>query len=112
MTKPKTRKDQNNIIDMSLYESRVYMGRDTGYRSKDHFELEKREVEGNHPIVVYFPDDTVSVLSSFFLGMFGERIIEIGNQDAFLRVYKFIAPDHVIESINDYINCAILAKES
>jgi hypothetical protein len=44
--------------------------------------------------------------------MFGERILKIGTEEAFLHIYKFIDPNHIIEEINDYINCAILAKEN
>lgn len=101
---------KDNIIDMSVYETRIYMGREQGYQSRDYYELAFLEENLTLPIVIYFPDDTSSVLSSFFLGMFGERILACHVKEDFMKKYKFVAKTSVLDSIHEYIQHAWLAK--
>lgn len=89
------------VIDMSAFKFRIYMGRDKGALSRTHFKLP--EMEDNHSlIIVSFPDDTNTMLSSFFLAMFGDSVRSLGI-DKFHEKYTFKATDHIKESINHYI---------
>jgi hypothetical protein len=101
---------KDNIIDMSVYETRIYMGREQGYLSREYYDLPSLEANCDKPIVVYFPDDTKSLLSSFFLGMFGNSIIASDSQEDFMKKYKFVAKNNILESIKEYIDCGLIAK--
>jgi hypothetical protein len=92
------------VIDMSAFKFRIYMGRDKGALSRTHFKL--TEMEDNHSLIlVYFPDNTNTILSSFFLAMFGDSVRSLGK-DKFCEKYTFKATEHIKESINHYIQVA------
>lgn len=78
-------------IDLSKVAGPVYTGRDRGESLRAHYKLDSLDVE-REPIRVVIPDDTWTVSSSFFLGLFGPSVRRLGSVDEFKRKYNFVAP--------------------
>lgn len=79
------------IIDLEDYRSggsRVYAGRDRGAFVRMEQRLAEREQDPTAEFEVRVPKDTFSVNASFFLGLFGDTIKEIG-EDEFRRRFHF-----------------------
>ena len=84
----------NRELDFERFRSpgvRVYAGRDRGRdvrRSADLDSLDRDETM----VIVQIPDDTYSVNSSFFLGLFGPSIRKLGEEH-FRAKYHFHGRD-------------------
>lgn len=87
-------------IDLSRYGGPVLMGREKGARIRGQLALDRADVEAVH-VVVMVPDRTLSINSSFFLGLFGPSIRKAGSKDAFLRKFEFRAPPHIKNNVVD-----------
>ncbi len=88
-------------IDLSTFRSagsRVYAGRDRGAAVRQKVKLGDLE-RANEVIVVSVPEDVFSVNSSFFLGMFGDSIRGLGEEQ-FRKRYRFSGAD--ISATVDY----------
>lgn len=99
-----------SVIDMSQFKGRIYLGRDKGAASYLYFDLLNKEQMESHPIIISFPDDTKALISSFYLGMFGHAIRRFGSKKAFYQQYRFTGPEHILESIDEYIDIALNAS--
>lgn len=87
-------------LDLAAYRSpevRVFAGRERGQRVREAAQLDKLERK-YATIEVHIPEDVYSVNSSFFLGMFGDSIRELGEA-AFREKYRFTGKsiDRVLE---------------
>lgn len=76
------------MIDFAKIEGPVYTGRDRGERLRKEFHLDEADKD-QAEIDVVIPDETYSISSSFFLGMFGRSITSAGNKEKFLQRYHF-----------------------
>lgn len=78
------------IVDLEKYRSsgaRVFAGRDRGREVRKKAGLDR--LDASEDIVwVDVPEDTFSINSSFFLGLFGDSIRRLGATD-FRRKYQF-----------------------
>lgn len=71
--------------------SRVFAGRDRGSNVRNQNKLDKLDKEGK-VVEVFVPEDVFSINSSFFLGMFGPSIRQLGEEE-FRRRYRFVGKD-------------------
>ena len=99
------------IIDFKSLGGPVYIGRERGEKARNKLKLD--EIDFSDKVVdVVIPDDTYSVNSSFFLGLFGKSIRNAGNRDNFLGKYKFICKDIFKDSVEKGITRALQEKTS
>lgn len=95
------------IIDLDQYRPnnvRVLSGRDVGKKYRKSLNLNKLEKE-NDKIIVKVPDDIYSINSSYFLGMFGPSVRELGKEN-FNKIYEFECDEIIFENIKDGIEAA------
>ena len=81
-------------VDLAKYRShgaKVFAGRERGLLVRQAANLDKHDKSGD-PIEVLIPEDTISMNSSFFLGMFGPSIVALG-EEVFSSRYKFLGRD-------------------
>ena len=96
-------------IDFGILGGPVYVGRANGMRARkqvggDVFDRS----EGT--VLVHIPENTYSVNSSFFLGMFGPSLERFGSRDDFMRHYHFEAPPHIAASLGAVIDRALSSR--
>lgn len=84
--------DDTVILDFSDLSGPVHSGRAKGELARRTFELEELDISGVS-VIVRIPENTYSVTTSFFLGLFGDSIRKAGSRSAFLDRYRFEAPD-------------------
>jgi len=70
---------------------KVFVGREAGYACREFFKLDELDKVGTE-ITVTIPEEVYSVNSSFFLGMFGDSIRDLGK-DRFHSQYHFVGKD-------------------
>lgn len=78
------------VIDLDKYRSggsRIFSGRDRGEVVRAAVKLDNLDKTATE-VSVLVPLDVMSVNSSFFLGMFGESIRELG-EEGFRKKYHF-----------------------
>lgn len=71
------------LIDLGRYRtegSRVYAGRPRGEYARQAEGLDRLDDLEDVQVVVHIPQDTLSVNSSFFLGLFGDSIRALGEE--------------------------------
>jgi hypothetical protein len=81
-------------IDLNNYRSkasRVFAGRSRGEAVRMAANLNEADQSGE-PVEIHIPEDTFSVNSSFFLGMFGGSIRALG-EEKFKEKYRFVGKD-------------------
>lgn len=95
-------------IDLSNHRkgnSKVFSGREEGKSVRQKLNLDKTDSLEEKTIVV-FPSDTISLNSSFFLGVFGPSIRTLGEKK-FKEIYTFDCPEFINSSIEDGIKRAL-----
>jgi len=68
-------------------QAKVYSGRDRGTFWREKFEVDSAD-EQSEPVKVLIPTDIISVNISFFLGLFGKSVRQLGREE-FSRHYVF-----------------------
>ena len=87
----------------------VYVGRPRGEKAREKLKLD--EIDKSQKCVdVIVPDDTYSINSSFFLGLFGNSIRIAGSRDAFLKKYHFVCKEMFNDTIEKGIQRALQEK--
>lgn len=92
-------------IDLSKYktpEVKFYSGRPRAEAVRQELNLEKEE-SGIEQYTIIVPQDTDSIHTSFFLGLFGPSIRKCGSRAEFLKKFVFQAPPSVLEDVEDGI---------
>lgn len=101
-------------IDLSNYkrkESKMFSGRNNGKDARKRSKIEIKEEECKE-IIIDVPSDTMSINSSFFLGMFGISVRKLGDS-AFREKYKFKTDNQsIITNIEEGIAWALARKEN
>mgnify|MGYP000426182991 CR=1 FL=1 len=100
-----------NIIDFSKYNGPVYSGRARGERARIQANLDVLD-KSVEKIEISVPDDTLTVTSSFFLGMFGPSVIRSGSREAFEKRFNFKIPSFLKGDFDEYISYALLKKQT
>lgn len=90
------------IIDMDAYRTSsvgVFSGRQRGRKVRSSANIPEKDQDDNN-YMVNFPSDVYHVASSFFLGMFGDSVRALGEEE-FRGKYCFNGPpslDRVVRS--------------
>lgn len=102
--------NQNNPIIEKLELERMggplFSGRERGILNRKKFNLDSLDEEDSI-INVIIPENTYSITSSFFMGLFGDSIRKMGNRENFFRKYQFKMPDRFVNKIDIYIERAL-----
>lgn len=83
----------HRIIDLKDFSSpgvTVFAGRQRGEAARARAALAVADAQGD-TVEVRIPEDTISVNTSFFLGMFADSIRQVGEAE-FRRRYVFVGP--------------------
>jgi hypothetical protein len=72
------------VVDLEALTGRVFVGRSNGKLARKHFKLEAYNEEKNS-IQFVIPQGTISVNSSFFLGLFGPDVQRIEDYNKFFE---------------------------
>src|ERR1700741_4832029 len=94
------------LIDLAKFNGPVYTGRERGESLRKHLELDKKDQEGIDVDVV-IPNDTYTVTSSFFLGLFGPSVVRAGSKDEFFKRFHFRAPPYLRPEVDGYVARAL-----
>lgn len=93
-------------------ESKVFTGRPEGQKVRKDLKLD--EIDKNDIVVnILIPNDTLSVNSSFFSGMFQKSLSTLGETQ-FRKKYQFICRKEVIIKINieqNIKNCLLMLEK-
>lgn len=81
----------NLSIDLSKVAGPVYTGRDRGESLRAQYRLDTLDA-ADDSVRVVIPEDTWTVSSSFFLGLFGPSVRRLGSVREFRKKYDFVAP--------------------
>ena len=100
---------QNVVIDFETIEGPVYTGRPRGTKLRSKYNLDDVD-KRDAVVVVRIPDSTYSISSSFFLGLFGESVVNAGNKQAFYAKFHFMANDMFSRVFDGYVMRALEEK--
>jgi len=95
------------IIDFAKLGGPVYIGRPKGEAAREKLNVDCFDKDDNVVIDVVIPDNTYSINSSFFLGLFGDSIRAAGSREAFLKKYNFKTSPEFMKSVESGIQRAL-----
>lgn len=98
--------DMAASIDFQKLGGPVYVGRPNGEKARDRLNLAELDREKD-PVDVFVPNDTYSINSSYFLGLFGPSVVYFGSEAAFLRHYRFHALENHMDRIRAHVERAL-----
>ena len=90
---------QRMYIDFSKLGGPVFTGRDRGEDTRRQLKLDS--VSGDDDVQVVIPETVYTVTSSYFLGLLGKSIRDMGLE-GFQRVFKFRAPDFLKSRVDEW----------
>ena len=93
-----------NILDYDkkLKDMLVLSGRDLGYHLRNKIKLSEYDLDSNKYKII-FPDNIISISTSFFLALFGESVRKCGSREQFLDKYIFECSENMMINVNDGI---------
>lgn len=93
-----------NISDgcKRIKEMLVLSGRELGYEIRDKIKLDEKDRDSEKYNVI-FPDNIISISTSFFLALFGESVRTLKDKESFLSKYNFSCDSNMMININDGI---------
>jgi hypothetical protein len=98
-------------VDMNKYRSensRVFSGRDRGKSVRAQLGLD--EFDKNEEVAEFtFPVDILSINNSFFIGMFGLSVKNLGRV-RFIQKYKFFGDEVLLENIEEGIERSLRVR--
>ena len=97
------------MIDFEKFNGPVYTGRARGERARSQLQLDQVD-EDMAFVEVKIPDNTYTVSSSFFLGLFGPSVLRAGSKEAFLKRFHFHNPQFLKSEIDAYIARALQGR--
>lgn len=97
------------VIDFSKYNGPVYTGRDRGVRLRKELALDSVD-ESGATVEISIPENTYTVSSSFFLGLFGPSVVRAGSKDEFYKQYHFKIPAFLKPDVDGYIARALQGR--
>ena len=96
-------------IDLSKMGGPLFSGREKGRLNRVKYHLDAIDAS-DIQVDVVIPDDTYSITSSFFMGLFGKSIRELGDRNEFFQKYRFKMPDKFRNKVEIYIDRALREK--
>ena len=97
------------LIDFAKYNGPVYTGRSRGARLRAELKLDALEQAGSQ-FEVSIPENTYTVSSSFFLGLFGPSVVKAGSKDEFYKKFNFKVPAFLRPDVDGYIARALQSR--
>lgn len=97
-------------INLSQYEGPVYSGRSRGESVRNQLNLDAVDRDVTTKVNVMVPDDTYTVTSSFFLGMFGPSIVRAGSRANFYKKFHINAKNPISQRIDSFVDRALQQK--
>lgn len=100
---------KNKEIDLGTYRSggvKVFSGRDRGKKVRDAMDLDNLDKDKDLEITIKVPQDTISMNTSFFLGLFGDSVRTFG-ESAFKSRFSFSAETAILNSVEQGIERAL-----
>lgn len=97
------------VIDFSKYNGPVYTGRERGARLREELALDSVD-ESGESVEVSIPENTYTVTSSFFLGLFGPSVVRAGSKDKFYEQFHFKLPAFLQPDVDGYIARALQGR--
>lgn len=93
-----------NVIkyDKKMKDMLVLSGRELGCQIRKKMNLDQIDIDGKKYKIV-FPENIISISTSFFLALFGESVRKCGNKEEFLNKYSFDCDQNMMLNINDGI---------
>ena len=101
-------------IDLGNFRSegtRVFSGRERGESVRTALNLDAED-ENPATVVVVIPEDTYSINTSFFLGLFGRSVRRLGSRDAFFGRYSFRCRPEILDDIEMAVQDALKDSEA
>jgi len=86
------------------------LGKERGISVRKHFDLDTKDADNNHYVVV-LPEALYSISSSFFSGMFSQSVKKLHGQDAFFEKYYFDGPLHLRRQVLDSVEKSAGSRE-
>jgi hypothetical protein len=99
---------ETKTIDLNKFKSQnstVFSGRDRGMSVRKKIDLDSLD-KNKDKINIIVPKDTISINSSFFLGLFGKSVRELTEQ-GFREKYIFDASNIILKNIDEGIERAL-----
>lgn len=96
-------------IDFGRMGGPLFSGREKGRLNREKYHLDDID-SSESQVEVIIPDNTYSITSSFFMGLFGKSIREIGDRNEFFQKYRFRMPDKFRNKVEIYIDRALREK--
>lgn len=94
-----------NLGEIQQKGSKVFSGRENGKISRQKLNLDYLDTI-DEEITVIIPDDTFSINTSFFLGLFGPSVRKLGVK-GFKDKYKFVGNEIILKSLDEDIDRAL-----
>ena len=88
------------VVDLRDRGITSFVGRDNGEALRTKYDLDSVDSKQQFPVRVIFPDQTTTITSSYFLGLFYKSIKTAGSKSKFYDRYEFQAPDHIMSDID------------
>ena len=96
-------------IDFSNLGGPVYSGRDKGDLTRKKLNIDQLDTS-DIMVKVVIPENTYSITSSFFLGLFGKSIRISGSKENFYNKYHFDMPDRFKLTFDQYTERVLREK--
>ncbi|HAT4310217.1 hypothetical protein ACV30B_02395 [Clostridium perfringens] len=94
-----------NLIQCKKNNSKVLSGRDIGSKWRKNFRLDNLDLTDDI-VRIIVPDELYSINISFFLGLFGQSVRNLGK-DKFKEKYNFECDEFLEKNIDRYIDKAL-----
>lgn len=101
---------KNVKIDFTSLGGPVYSGRPRGAAIRHKFLLDEVDRDAAAKVEVSLPENTYSMTSSFFLGLFGPSVVKAGSSEAFFRKFHFHAKPVLQNAFSGYVEIALQTK--
>jgi hypothetical protein len=88
-------------------EAKVFAGRTRGSRCREHFLLEKWDVDPQVTVQIEVPKDTLAITTSFLLSFRGPSMRRAGTEAAFAKKYVIDCPEYIRPSIKEGLERAL-----
>lgn len=98
-----------NLADYNPKDGRVFTGRAHGEQLRTRLNLDQDDQTDGLNVTVIVPANTLSLNSSFFLGLFGPSVRTLGK-DGFYTRYTFEGPDRVRRNVETGVRRALLTS--
>jgi hypothetical protein len=96
-------------IDFRTIEGPVYTGRSRGEALRRELRLDEADAK-EEVVEIDIPEDTYTISSSFFLGLFGPSVVKAGSKEAFYSYYHFRSPEFLKEVMDGYVSRALQSR--